>query len=66
MDVKEVVEMRRQLERDIAAELSHYIQSFEGATGVGVSGISIDFIDASTAISRRSVIANVTVKLEIE
>lgn len=66
MDVEELIDLRKQLEKDIAAELSHYIQCFEGATGVGVSAISIDFACVSTMNSRRSVVTGVTVKLELE
>lgn len=66
MDVKEMVEMRAQLERDIRTELCHYIDSFEGATGVCVAGVSVDFIDASTVTGKRYIVSNVTVKLEIE
>lgn len=66
MDVKEVIEMRAQLEHDICTELCHYIQSFEGATEVAVSSIDVNFMDVSTALNKRFAISHVTVKLEIE
>jgi hypothetical protein len=66
MNVKELKQCRKQLERDLAEDINNLISIFEKETGVGVSNVSVNLINIpAVGIKARHVMESVNVDILI-
>lgn len=66
MTIEELIEAKKKLEAEISLSVDAKVQRFQVETGISVTGVSIEVIDASTRDARRFAVASTRVGLLLE
>lgn len=67
MDIKQTIELKRSIEKDIAEYMHRRIWDFEEQTGTRMADLSVDICEVTKLgdENRRFCIANVKIKVEL-